>query len=83
MNADPVMLSLISREKPKHEPTVPESAADVTGQHIVNSVMYGRGEWRTIDRVLAEAANERRARKIREKYEMTPIPIPEWEDGDL
>jgi hypothetical protein len=57
----------------------------VSTEDIVRSAQTGRAPWRTIGQVLAEDAAERRARKWRERHEMTPIPEPEFdpEDRDL
>jgi hypothetical protein len=72
------------KKKPKtnNVPTIHFDAPPVTPADIVNNVFNGKGGWKTLDTVLAEADNERRARKFREKYEMTPIPLPRFDPED-
>jgi hypothetical protein len=55
----------------------------VTTEDIVRSAETGRAPWRTIGAVLAEEADERRARKLREKYEWNVIPKPEFDPEDF
>jgi hypothetical protein len=55
----------------------------VTTEDIVRSAETGRAPWRTIGAVLAEDAAERRARKLREKYEWNEIPKPEFDPEDF
>jgi hypothetical protein len=97
MKPDNRILDLIRQDlgmKPKPaEPPEPDDALTINTYHvppvttasIVDNVCYGKGGWKTIERVLQEEAFERRERKFREKYELVPIPQPEFdpEDRDL
>ena len=72
------------KKKPKanNVPTIRFDVPPLTPADIVSNVCDNRGGWKTLDRVLAEADNERRARKFREKYEMTEIPQPRFDPED-
>jgi hypothetical protein len=72
------------KKKPKanNVPTLHFDVPPLTLTDIVNNVFHDKGGWKTLDRVLAEADNVRRARKFREKYELTPIPEPQFDPED-
>jgi hypothetical protein len=85
MSSDSTLLDILNA-KPKpaaHVPTIGFDLPPITPSVIVNNVFHDKGGWKTIGAVLAEADNERKARRFREKYEMTEIPQPQFESEDL
>jgi hypothetical protein len=74
------------RKTPKPDDSLVINRFDVPPvgtDEILLAVQRGRGPWRTIGQELADDATERRARKLREKYEWNEIPKPEFDPEDF
>jgi hypothetical protein len=94
MSPDSRILDLIRQDlglKPKPaEPPEPDDALTINKYHvppvttasIVDNVCYGKGGWKTLQKVHEEEIAERKARRFREKYEMVEIPEPYF-DSEL
>lgn len=78
--------AFLSQKKPKPEPTVPTLRFDLpplTDADIVKSVSGEGGPWRSLQDVYRESIEEKRAKKLSDLFDMTPIPPPDFESEDL
>ena len=66
--------------KPDTVPTIRFDIPPLTTQDIVDNVFHNKGGWTSLAQAAAETAEGIRQRRISEKYDMTPIPRPEFEE---
>jgi hypothetical protein len=78
--------AFLFQKKPKAEPTVPTIRFDVpplTDADIVKSVSGNGGPWRSLQDVYRESIEEKRAKRLSDRFDVTPIPTPEFESEEL
>jgi len=72
------------KEKPK--PEVPTIRFDLppplTPEQIAKSVAGNGGPWRSLQDVYRESIEEKRAKRLADRYDMTLIPQAEWDPED-
>lgn len=69
------------KEPPPEAPTLHFHLPPIGTKEIVDSVMFNKGGWRTLEQEASETAEGIRQRRLSEKYDMTEIPRPEFEEG--
>jgi len=75
--------AFLFQKKPKPEATVPTIRFDVpplTPEQIAKSVSGTGGPWRSLQDVYKESIEEKRAKRLSDRYDMTLIPQAEWEE---
>jgi hypothetical protein len=79
-------LDVLNRQpKPKADTHVPALRFDIptlTPEDIVKSVQSNKPLWRLLSQAAAEDEAAKRAKRISDRYDMTPIPQAEWEPND-
>lgn len=75
-------LQRMEARQPKARRDVPTVPPPIGPQEIFESVAHGRGEWKTLAQAASETAEGEKARKMSERYDLTPIPRPEFEEED-
>ena len=68
---------------PATVPTIRFDIPQLTTEQIVNSVQNNKPVWRTLDALINESIEEKRAKKLSDLYDLTPIPKPEFEEREF
>ena len=63
-------------------PTIHFHAPKLTGRQIVDSVQNNKPLWRTLQQTAIEDEATKRAKALSDRYDMTPIPRPEFDEED-
>lgn len=76
-------LDVLNRQsKPKPDENVPtiyfHTPPVPTGEAFADAVANNKG-WKTLQQTVIEDEAARQARKLSERYDMTPVPEPEFE----
>lgn len=77
--------AFLFKKKDKPVPTVPTIGFDVpplTEADIVKSVSGTGGPWRSLQDVYRESIEEKRAKRLSDRYDTTPIPEPYFDSED-
>lgn len=71
------------KPKPATVPTIRFDVPPLTTEQIVSSVQNNKPVWRTLDVLINESIEEKRAKKLSDLYDLTPIPKPEFEEREF
>jgi hypothetical protein len=83
---DPIMLAILTAApKPKadHVPTIRFDVPQLTTEQIVNSVQHDKPVWRTLDVLIRESIEDKRAKKLSDLYDLNTILEPEFETREF
>jgi hypothetical protein len=70
------------KDKTDNVPTIRFDIPPLTTEAIVKSVQQDKAIWKSLQQTAVEDEATKRAKAMSDRYDMTPIPKPEWDPED-